>query len=364
MIIEGNGYESNYEEQMLRENEVNNLLSFYTIKINQQIQFWYDISGKRSLRDCVEQEGITEEMLEQFFRYMKMAYDKINQYLIQQEHIYLSPDAIYLNKKTSQWFIFLCYCPLQSQSVQMGLQQVIEYFLTMMNPQNENLTKTCYELYETSLHEEMCYQTYLDIFQDKETNLLSQEAINSQTKACDTIQPSQTDWKDNKKQQEVRSINKNFVDYLLDWVQKKGREWRQKIEQMIKSLFPEKVATNDFVFDPSNSIFKPTVLMKEEQEQYSGKLEYIGNQEESDYFIKKEIFCIGSMEEGNDAVLHSQAVSRHHARIIRQNGVYYIEDKNSTNGTYVNGSLLAYHETKQLYGLDEIRFGDVCYRIH
>ena len=71
MIIEGNGYESNYEEQMLRENEVNNLLSFYTIKINQQIQFWYDISGKRSLRDCVEQEGITEEMLEQFFRYMK-----------------------------------------------------------------------------------------------------------------------------------------------------------------------------------------------------------------------------------------------------------------------------------------------------
>jgi serine phosphatase RsbU (regulator of sigma subunit) len=35
--------------------------------------------------------------------------------------------------------------------------------------------------------------------------------------------------------------------------------------------------------------------------------------------------------------LESQAVSRHHARILSEQGKYYIEDLQSSNGTYVNG---------------------------
>lgn len=35
--------------------------------------------------------------------------------------------------------------------------------------------------------------------------------------------------------------------------------------------------------------------------------------------------------------LESQAVSRHHARILAENGGYVVEDLNSSNGTYVNG---------------------------
>jgi capsid portal protein len=53
----------------------------------------------------------------------------------------------------------------------------------------------------------------LDILQNRETNLLSQEAINAQTEACDTIQPSQINWQEKKEQQEEISINNNFVDY-------------------------------------------------------------------------------------------------------------------------------------------------------
>jgi serine phosphatase RsbU (regulator of sigma subunit)/pSer/pThr/pTyr-binding forkhead associated (FHA) protein len=35
--------------------------------------------------------------------------------------------------------------------------------------------------------------------------------------------------------------------------------------------------------------------------------------------------------------LESQAVSRHHARILHENGQYFVEDLQSSNGTYVNG---------------------------
>jgi pSer/pThr/pTyr-binding forkhead associated (FHA) protein len=39
----------------------------------------------------------------------------------------------------------------------------------------------------------------------------------------------------------------------------------------------------------------------------------------------------------NDVVFADAEVSRRHARIILQNGHYYIEDLGSTNGTFVNG---------------------------
>jgi serine phosphatase RsbU (regulator of sigma subunit)/pSer/pThr/pTyr-binding forkhead associated (FHA) protein len=38
-----------------------------------------------------------------------------------------------------------------------------------------------------------------------------------------------------------------------------------------------------------------------------------------------------------DICLESQAVSRHHARVLADNGAYYVEDLHSSNGTYVNG---------------------------
>src|SRR5713226_8397138 len=38
-----------------------------------------------------------------------------------------------------------------------------------------------------------------------------------------------------------------------------------------------------------------------------------------------------------DICLESQAVSRHHARILCENDEIFVEDLNSSNGTYVNG---------------------------
>jgi serine phosphatase RsbU (regulator of sigma subunit) len=42
----------------------------------------------------------------------------------------------------------------------------------------------------------------------------------------------------------------------------------------------------------------------------------------------------------SDICLEAQAVSRHHARIWRQDGRFFIEDRDSSNGTYLNGKKL------------------------
>ncbi len=56
--------------------------------------------------------------------------------------------------------------------------------------------------------------------------------------------------------------------------------------------------------------------------------------------IEKDITTIGR-DEDNDIVIPLPIISRHHARIIREGDRLYIEDLNSTNGTFVNGEKIS-----------------------
>lgn len=50
-------------------------------------------------------------------------------------------------------------------------------------------------------------------------------------------------------------------------------------------------------------------------------------------------------------------VSRRHGRITRRDGQWYIEDLNSTNGTYVNGIQLSPNEPTAINPGDYLRLG-------
>jgi len=54
-----------------------------------------------------------------------------------------------------------------------------------------------------------------------------------------------------------------------------------------------------------------------------------------------------------DIVIPDSRVSREHARVFRAGGRYHVEDLNSKNGTYVNGTLLA--EVHELHEGDELQ---------
>nr|MCR5452331.1 FHA domain-containing protein [Lachnospiraceae bacterium] len=117
------------------------------------------------------------------------------------------------------------------------------------------------------------------------------------------------------------------------------------------------------IFDPEDSLREATVILSDDDREFSGKLIYEGNGDEKDYLIDKIIFKIGSRSEDNDANLNSKVVSRHHARITVEKGIYYLEDLNSTNGTFINGKLIDYREKVRLNRMDSIHFADVRYRI-
>jgi pSer/pThr/pTyr-binding forkhead associated (FHA) protein len=69
--------------------------------------------------------------------------------------------------------------------------------------------------------------------------------------------------------------------------------------------------------------------------------------------IDRDEIIIGR-DSGNDVQIDNEAVSREHAKIIRDQNYYLIEDLTSTNGTFVNGKQV---NKKFLKEDDEITIG-------
>ena len=84
------------------------------------------------------------------------------------------------------------------------------------------------------------------------------------------------------------------------------------------------------------------------------KLISLGKREEQiilDHFP----FIIGSRKEGSDYSIMEKGVSRMHADITFENGMYFITDLNSTNGTFLNGKELETGKAVLLKDGDEIQ---------
>jgi hypothetical protein len=79
----------------------------------------------------------------------------------------------------------------------------------------------------------------------------------------------------------------------------------------------------------------------------------------SDRDMAGQGFTIGRNVELVSYAIQDDTVSRRHARIVNQNGGYFIEDMNSSNGTQVNGNRLTPFQSTPFRPGDQIKIGEV-----
>jgi len=372
MVVEGEPCDLGYEEMMLRQNEIKILLSFYTVEMNRRIQYWHDITGKQSLRDYLEREGLYPENLNQIIIYLGIAYEELTKYLISQQHILVTVDTVFVVQQGRQIELFFCYRPFEDMTVQQQLMNLMEYFLTIVDHKMQDFMKLCYDLYEAVSRGDFTMQQLQEKVDDFQQSMGQGEQKGPYVERVELKREPQnaiSQWanvQDCVKEEDSDELTEDTID-VLHLLQYGVRKFLQKIQQ-IKDM-PEKLRSNpvesedDFIYEPEERYDTPTVLLNSGPRSFAGRLVYEGAGEEEDIIIDKPIFRIGSRDKDNDAILHSTGVSRHHARIMKQGEAFYLEDLNSTNGTYINGKQLSYKERTQLQVMDQIRFADVLYRI-
>ncbi|MCI6648702.1 MAG: FHA domain-containing protein [Lachnospiraceae bacterium] len=427
MILSGEESGEGYEEEMLRQNAVTLLLSFYMIELDKGLQVWYDITRLRSVRDIVRQEGVTVENIYMFLNGIATAFSMLSQYLISQKNIIIDPDTVYFDRETPPG-VRLCYCPLVHEDYSAQLQGLMSFFMEEVDHEKDQITKLVYELYEMC-QDPVSLEELVDAVRREMPDDINEKAVIKdisfdgpisrepgefsvqqdleQSYLSKDAEPSSTS-KDRKlfssKERRTFTPSKDRMisEYSSDPYEeeqavipkKKAKRWdNMSLGERIKGFFAEKFPvlaktgkkgrknqedqsdaphdfSQDFVFDPDTDILTKTVFMKPENENdhtseagFQGVLIYDGKGEEQNHYINGSSFRIGSQENDNEAVLHSKVVSRHHAMITKSGSSFFIEDLNSTNGTYVNGTLLPYRDKVKLKKMDQIVFADVAYHI-
>ena len=91
-----------------------------------------------------------------------------------------------------------------------------------------------------------------------------------------------------------------------------------------------------------------------------GKLEYrFNNTKLGEFPLAKEVMTIGRADD-NDIRIDNLAVSSHHAKLLNIFDDSFLEDLNSTNGTYVNGKAIDKHPLRHgdiiTIGKHELRY--------
>ena len=84
-----------------------------------------------------------------------------------------------------------------------------------------------------------------------------------------------------------------------------------------------------------------------------------GSPNEAMFSFTGESYTIGRSQDNDIQIKNDSKVSRHHCKLFRRSGHFYIEDQHSSNGTLVNGELIS---ERRLYGGEEIKIGETNFR--
>lgn len=149
---------------------------------------------------------------------------------------------------------------------------------------------------------------------------------------------------------------KTTVDYGTQMLQ----------SQMFENVFQEEEDDDDHGAETGvlNPDFWKTMMQKNDQEEQPGRVRRQAAVA-SIYYMKtgeritidKNTFVIGKGAD-SDFVISNSAISRSHAKIVNQDGKFYIVDTQSTNGTYINGKVIEPNKSIEIKNGDLLRFSN------
>lgn len=352
--------EQRYQYCILTRGGIKGLLPCSLRYINGQAYLYYDITSRQNVAQLYGKGVIDRAWVQEFFWSYKQVRQEMGRFLLDEENILIYPEQIFQDL-SSRNFFFL-YLPYHEEGN--GLLKFLEFLLGHMNYEDEGLVECVYSMYEQY---EKVGAAYLQekIFEDV-GHLEEKAELISRGNSSETM--SQSEREDLTSKAEGAEISAAQED--LSKQEKKGIFWylggkkRKTGEQ--KGAYRE----NRLAAMEGRAVAEESAY---EDEDY-GKTIYVEQTEEGSAIhrlytpdgrvatpLEKENVTIGKQKGEVDLVLEDESVSRLHARIYVEDYIVYLEDLNSTNGTFKNGLRLQPYEKRRLEEGDEVRFGKLLF---
>ena len=359
MVIDGNGKSIDYENKMINANHISSLLTMSSFEIDGKEKRSYTISRKENLEDYIDAHDLTIEVLERIIINLQLALDEIGRYLIDEQHIWISKESVFMEKSNENYKLSLCYYPGEFGSVQEQFRDLMGFFISKASQENRESAKLLYMAYDLCLKEDYTLEEIIDCLQDRDYNETIQDDI-------DYIEEPEVERPEIYVEKVTLDENPD-VDYLANYYDDEPKQsFVEKLLSATKDIISKKRSvkneedaySEDFLIDPDYELDEKTVLLTDAKA--VGKLVYDGNNNEDDFIINKDIFRIGSSK-NNDAILKARTVSGNHGKITKEGDDFFLVDNNSLNGTLLNGNILSYRIPYKLKPMDIIQFATESY---
>lgn len=389
-----------FDERLILKKKLPGLIPVERCFMDGRGEYWYQITGKQSLDTFCRLQDVSVAFIEQVILSVCSEIEILEWNLLDINCLQLEPELVYISNQTQE--VLFCVYPENTQDISLGFQQLMEYLLTRIDHKDEEMVRLGYGIYEKTLREGYNILDIREFIVQRRNERNPQIQDNSEMdglgKATEGKRKSDKVAKqdrirnvDRTGKQEEKGVLKKQVQEACPVSETGVRDWRNglgktqeiwaamqetwgHIRELLKTpLIPERtkkkeLSQADFFYDTEEEEelepvieIHPTVCIGQGNLREEGLLLYEGRDTYPDYHIQKEVCTVGK-DQASDLLLQKETVSRHHAKIRKMEDGYYIEDLNSTNGTYLNDELLSYKEPRLLHSSDLICFADVKYR--
>lgn len=364
LLLKQKPEEKRYQYCMISRGGIKGLLPCSLRYIDGDAYLYYDITSKQNIAQLFEKRSITRQWLLDFLWSMRRVRREMSRFLLEESNLIWFPQHVYQDlEKKDFYFIYMPYCEQNT-----GFQELMEYFIENIDYQDESLVEYLYKAYEQY---EAAGEIYLQnkIFEDaeclkdvKKDNDVSEEESDKEDiedRVIDDVEQIKTREEENKKQLETvrQTGEKKGLFNFWESRRKKDKQERESYTRNLQLTMAGYAVAEETVYDEED--MGRTVYMEEKPESREITHRLLSEDGKLLMTLDQSSYTIGKKRGEVDLVLSDISISRLHARIVKDNDGFYLEDMNSTNGTFKNGLQLQPYEKRKLEEGDEITLGKI-----
>lgn len=342
--------EKKYQYCIIGRGGIKGLLACDLRYINGLSYLYYDISSKQNISQLYGKKCISREWIVNFFWSYRQVRRELERFLLDSSNLLLFPEQIYQDVESDSFgFIYLPYYEEDN-----GIKKLMDFFLEHMDYEDEELVICVYSIYEKL---EQKGDAYLQSVIFEDVKKLEEAAEEEQPEPCRVSGEYESNELTEEIVQKEETIQKKHFFGLFDGKKKKDKDIRDNYRQNMQEMMTLSKVAEDINYnrDLGKTVYieapeEPAIIQRKLRTP-EGKL--IASVEEN-------VMTLGKKKGEADIVLEDASISRLHARIIKEESIYYIEDLNSTNGTFKNGLQLQPYEKRELNEGDEIKLGRIA----
>lgn len=164
-------YEEDYQMKMMQANRIDGLLAAAGQGVDGKSQYFYEISGKTSLRSLYEKLEISGDELENLLSQILKTVHTVRKYLLDAGKILLDPEYIFFEDGKYEF----CYLPVKETDLCKEFHKLTEYFVSRVSHRDKKGIRIAYHLHKATMEENYNLEKMLEKIKRKKEKRESYE---------------------------------------------------------------------------------------------------------------------------------------------------------------------------------------------